>query len=170
MLALSFMFACPSVAQRSYIDKRVRTEKQQHVITFAASKGNPGHAFVIWSKENKKKRMTVHTALGLYPNLPKKRLYKVLFGGVGKLASDAKRKAVHSLTILVNSDQYQKALRVHQRWKQSKKYTLYFRDCVTYVDAIAKSINLKTPKRASNPFPLQYLQSLIRQNSKELGK
>jgi hypothetical protein len=53
-----------------------------------------------------------------------------------------------SLTVLVNSDRFERACAEPAKWeKEGKKYGVFFNDCVGYVDAVARATGLSVPEQ-----------------------
>ena len=163
--ALTFSFflavAFPATADKKAIDIRNMSEKYLFRITFAAESStdtSTGHAFVIWAAENEEKLMSTTAALGLYPGSRNK--YAILLGGAGKIYEDWSTKRDVELSVQVTSVQYKAARAVHAKWKEDRSYQLFFKDCVSYLEAVADAIGLQVPSRLTNPYPEQFLRQL----------
>lgn len=164
VLALSaFLFVQPANSgEKLRIDIRTQKEPRLHAVTLAASSGELGHAFVIWSKEDDQRRMSTQEATGFYPNADKHHA-RALFGMErGRMFDDSRSKREVEAIVLVDSTAYEQARAVFQAWKKEGRYTLLLSDCTTYVGQIASAIGLKTPARILYPEPLEFVRGVMK--------
>lgn len=153
-------------AAKKTIDRRVRTEGGQFGLTFAAKRKSTdslaGHAFVIWQRESDAVQMSVSEAIGFYPSENSKK-YSVVLGGKGALRSDQLTDVDLSLTVLVNEDQFKRALAVKQAWRANGTYSLLWANCRDHVADIARSIGLNAESRLWT-LPEDFLLDLLSRN------
>ena len=133
----------------------------------------PGHAFVMWGREDDEKQMSTFKAFGLYPDSDNE--LKIVFGEVpGEIKdewqSDKMSDITHRLIVKVNKAAYQKSLQVKRKWEtnfqeteiSTNTYELIKKDCVTFASDIARSIGLLIPDRnLSTYLPEDFIRALI---------
>jgi hypothetical protein len=148
------------------IDRRVRSENHNYGLTFAAEdpsdSSNYGHAFIIWQQEDDSKRMSVPDAIGFYPTSDPGNL-KLIFGTNGALETDAATTSDLKLTVLLNSDLYQRALARKASWAANGTYAFLWSNCVTHVAAVASAVGLAT-SGGTWETPKKYVSDLIDNN------
>lgn len=157
--------AFPAVAvEKKYIDKKVRSESVEYSIGLAAQRGGLGHAFVIWNKGDDAARLTIQQAVGFYPTGDTKK-YEAVFGSKpGKIFDDASEKLDYVLYVSVNSDSYERARQVYDKWLSRGNYQLGFNDCTTFASEIGAALNLKMPNRLFAPYPIDYIKAVASAN------
>lgn len=166
LAAAIFFFAnLASAKENITVDLRTRPEQRQYGVSFAAEGGDTGHSFVIWSREDDKRRMSSQEATGFYPvgtNIG------ALFGAErGRMFDDSREKWDVKITFIVNSDVYERARGVYQKWKDDRRYVLLFSDCTSYVGAVASAIGLSPPIRPFYPQPLDYVEAIIKEQMRK---
>lgn len=162
MIAVS---AVPTIAaEKKYINKKVRSESTEYAVSLAAQGGELGHAFVIWNKGNSTTKMTTQQVFGFYPQSNKTK-YEAAFGlSPGKIFDDSREKPDYVVIVSVNSDAYEKARTVFEKWKLSGNYMLGFSDCATVAAEIGGAIGLIIPSRVFAPYPLDYIKKIGESN------
>jgi len=167
MLALSIFIVVPAQAQTvKRIDLRNGSGISTFYLVFAAREGSPvGHAFVIWGSDDADKQMCVQNAFGLYPQKG-----KGVFGEVaGEIANESLKggmsKISDRLIVIVNSWHHSKAESIRREWARRGNYRVAESDCVSFIDAVARAIGLKTPKRSLSTLkPQWYVRELMKLN------
>lgn len=167
----------------------INTQAQnKYFVVFCAKEGFLGHAFVGFGKEDSSLKSSTYEAWGLYP----KDMLSALsagasFSGVtinatkegtiigndylgpfpGKLKNDFLTKTDNKLIVQVSQNQFQKALKVKENWK-NRGYQLGMSDCVNFLMAVAQSLGSITvtvpPREGMSNFPKKYLEKLISVN------
>jgi len=157
--------AMPSVAaDRKYIDKKVRSEPTEYAVSLAAQGGDLGHAFVIWNRGDNAAMMTTQQVVGFYPQADTTK-YEAVFGlSPGQIFDDSREKPEYVVIVSVNSDAYEKARAVFEKWKSSGNYMLGFKDCTTFAAEIGAAIGLNMPSRVFAPYPIQYIKAIAEKN------
>lgn len=155
----------PSVAaEKKYIDKKVRSESTEYAVSLAAQGGELGHAFVVWNKGDSTANMTTQQVVGFYPQ-PDKSKYEAVFGlSPGQIFDDSREKPEYAVIVSVNSDTYEKARTVFEKWKSSGNYMLGFSDCTTFAAEIGAAIGLNMPSRIFAPYPIEYIKGIADKN------
>ncbi|RUW18622.1 MULTISPECIES: hypothetical protein [unclassified Mesorhizobium] len=155
----------PSIAaEKKSIDKKVRSESTEYAVSLAAQDGDLGHAFVIWNKGDSAANMTVQQVVGFYPQADKTK-YEAVFGlSPGQIFDDSREKPDYVVIVSVNSDAYEKARTVFERWKSSGNYMLGFSDCTTFATEIGAAIGLNMPSRVFAPHPIEYIKKVGQSN------
>jgi hypothetical protein len=171
LLALPLLAADlqPVHADDVTIDRRVRHEDRSYALTFAAkapgSDSDYGHAYIIWQREDDSKQMSVADAIGFHA-IREKEATKVekVFGTPGYLKNDVGENPAIKLTVLVNSDVYQKALDRKLEWqREDSEYYALWNNCVGHVAAIAQAVGLTTSS-GNWVTPTSYLEDLTNRN------
>ena len=177
------LFSTSALAQVSYELPRKGTGEL--FIEFRArsgvnpDKGNTGHAFLIIGERYGNGTIIYEDAAGFYPKdgkfFPILEISLPRAVGEGKL--DYKIQDIGPYeTFRVNISESQKRtinFIMKKRWGKST-YILGSNDCVSFVNDIAKYLNLNTPKFSSDPignlFPLEYIKSLEKLNKNAAQK
>lgn len=148
--------------ERIKIDRRTYAEKPSYQITIVAEDGELGHAFVIWSQEDDKKRMSTQEATGFYPQSDKNNV-RALFGQErGRIFDDIRERRDIQVDVIVNSDAYERSRSVYARWKAEGRYVLGFSDCTTYVSEVARAAGIPVPDRMFAPYPIDFVRGIIK--------
>lgn len=151
-----------------HLDLRTMSEVNTHYIVFAArtgtgSTGKPGHAFVVWGKEDSGNSISLQKGYGLYPDDTTSAL-KVIFGTVpGNFANEALKSSssfTARLITKVNQNTFKKSQEVIDEWKTSD-YNLYTKNCINFCRAVALRIELFPPPIGLFQLPDEYLKELI---------
>jgi hypothetical protein len=154
-----------SAATAKTIDRRVRSERKQYGLTFAAEAPSGdsrlGHAFIVWQHEDDAANMSVADAIGFYP---KDAGLRVIFGTPGSLDSDLITASDLRLTVLLNSEQFDAAESAKSAWMADGTYQLAWRNCTTHVAAIAAAVGLTTSS-GTWEYPMTYVQDLMDNNN-----
>lgn len=131
------------------IDLRVRGEDRYYALTFAieapSEHSGYGHAFIFWQAEDDTKHMSISDAIGFYPGGDPS-AFREVFGTPGVLSSDAYTEASQKVTVILNKEQYQRALNQKTAWAKDGSYAFAWSNCVTHVANIAKSVGLNVSK------------------------
>lgn len=154
------------------IDLRTHPEERLHSITLSAESRDAartlpedlGHAFITFNSENEQKAMTTNEVVGFYPpDREEKSLWRAMFGfNEGGLKNDALETADYQVIIAVNSDQYERALAIYEKYKKPQNYFLTLQDCTTFAGEVARAIGLQTPTRLLAPYPDGYIKEILR--------
>ena len=154
------------------LDKRNRTESgSQYTVVLAArpkTTASPGHVWVVLGVDDEATQTCSAQAWGFYPENDLQTVKALSFEPVkGKLKEEAAKrtsKATAHLFVMVNSENYRKALDIKRAWDGQDTYQLERSDCITYLQAVAKALGLTVPDRESREFPEPYLLRLIKMN------
>lgn len=137
-------------------------------IIFAAMDDGPvGHAMVIAAQRDGQKGVWKNIeGFGLYP---KERSPKLLFGRVpGHVVAETLksiRKSDYALAVGSSVEMYNYAVQNMRAEKDYvDEYSLYKKNCVHFVDQVARAISLTTPS-PDLELPSAYLKSLIQLNN-----
>jgi hypothetical protein len=151
------------------IDRRARSEDRVYALTFAAKPPGPdstfGHTYIIWQREDDAKQMTVADSIGFHAiREGEANKIQLIFGEPGHLKNDNAEMPVAKLTVLVNSDAYQKALDRKLEWqRENSEYYGFWNNCVSHVAAIAQAVGLDT-SAGTWVTPLDYVEDLAKRN------
>lgn len=147
-----------------YIDKRSRSEATEYAVSIAAEVGDLGHAFIVFNKGDDTAKMTVQQTLGFYPQTDKNN-YEAIFGySKGQILDDSMEKPDYKLIVLVNSEAYNAATVVLNKWSKAGNYLLGFSDCTSFVGEIGNAIGLNMPSRIFAPYPIEYVKGIKERN------
>lgn len=114
-------------------------------VVFCARDGLPGHAFVVWGREDPSQQASSQDAFGLYSAKGGKAL---TLGTVpGEIRSEAVRSPTIRLIVRVTQREYGDTRKILEDWAAKGEYKLAEHDCVSFIEAVAKSIGLQTPDR-----------------------
>ena len=139
-------------------------------VIFYATHGVPSHAFVALEKEDGKGHRTQVEAWGFYPDpdvSTTRAATRVVRGVVldEVLATKALPRAVETLVAYVTTRQWNAVKDVIDRWRCNGSYRLFEKDCVTFVDEVARVLRLQTPPRGwLTSRPVDYLRRIIELN------
>jgi hypothetical protein len=142
-------------------------------ITFCASLANnthgfPGHAYVVWSGESLPSdwltaaRSDRLENAGYGPRNCGDQVKSVAFDVPGIIDAHGLRcnlRNLNTLTVIVNQKQYERTRELRARWDTSR-FKAGDRDCVAFVDYIAKDIGLAIPPRSILFFPQDHLAQM----------
>jgi hypothetical protein len=123
----------------------------------------PGHAFIVWARDDDTRQMCVAEAYGFYPKTG-----KGVFGPVpSEISNEALKKGgPRSCLLIVKVDerQYQEAEQIRRRWSEQGDFELARRDCISFSDAVASSLKLARPNRSDSLLPHAYIKKLTEMN------
>jgi hypothetical protein len=187
-LACSFVVICINASEAKQINLANKTEPDgEYEISFCArpsldaSKGLPGHAFVSFSHSNSTGRDFLSIGHTVASGASPVAAAWTLFSGSieGRLKQEVYTAAVHQcLQVLVNKDDYQKALSLTQSPLTKigitrgndivmQAYKLGAEDCVSWMVSVAEKLKtkgLKIPNRNVTDTPMKYMEKLIAAN------
>jgi hypothetical protein len=147
------------------VDMRTTPLQDPYYITFCASlasnpHGFPGHAYVVWRRDRSANILSAE-ANGYVPLNPGdqiRSLYASVPGLVVPQASQNNMRNLETLTVIVDPKTYERTRRLANDW-QSAGFKAGSRDCVAFVDFIAKDIGLAT-SRPSFEYPRDHIRRL----------
>ena len=151
------------------IDRRTMSEEDRYFIVFCARGDSAtGHAFVVLGHDDEQAATCSQKGFGLYPD-PKQGLKSVLATVPGEIMDEVLKGSLaattHRLIVEVDSAQYRKALAIRDEWAARGEYKLVLRDCVTFTQAVAKTIGLDLPSRSGlDNLPERYIRALMDAN------
>lgn len=129
-----------------------------------ASIGSPGHAFVVWIREDDKIQQTVVEAFGFYPN-DGTGAFGAVEGDLRDEGLGALVNCTHRLKVEVDARQFARSRRAIDRYKTAD-YSLWSRNCISFSAQVARDAGLKqVPVRTKTTFPSDWMTELIRRNS-----
>jgi hypothetical protein len=156
------------------IDLRAPSDKSaSRYITFCASlasnkHGFPGHAYVVWSGESLPSDWLVAARsdrlenAGYGPRNCGDQVKSVVYDVPGIIDAHGLRcnlRNLSTLTVIVNQAQYERTRQLRAKWDTSR-FKAGDRDCVAFVDYIAKDIGLSIPPRNILLFPQDHLAQM----------
>ena len=126
-----------------------------------------GHAFVQFGYEDESAQATRFEAWGFYPEGGKQGSW----GRVpGAIVDDVKSGSLAAHTILVSvavtRSEFEKATTVKEAWRirPPEYHAVTAKNCIDFVDEVAKAVGLKAPNRTLHPTPMRYLGALAALN------
>jgi hypothetical protein len=151
------------------VDLRVDRSQKPYYISFCAAlaanpHGFPGHCYIAWTDKPALNLLDQESA-GYVPRFSKDQvpsLWRNVSGAVCRQAAIGNTRNLDVLTAIVNRTDYDRAKELCDSW-DTKSFKVGRRDCVTFADCIARSINLRTPEREYK-FPQDYVSDLKRLN------
>lgn len=166
------------------LDMRDHTENPTSVVAFVARSqsgdSKVGHCFVLvgtvkdpadLQKSELLPKLLPSKGEGFSPTRGGKR---ALHGPVeGQVITDILRATDNvAMIVLVNTDAVKAVVEVRKKWATPScpegEYALVWKDCCSYLGAVAKAIGVKVPKRdLASLTPVQFVQSLRQLNEKE---
>lgn len=121
--------------------------------------GAHGHAWVSWIRHvSDDDRQTY--AFGYFAQING---YTEIFNADGDLHDEASRplspgeETRLAMVFWLDEDQFYHSLRTTDRWQGLGRYSLFSRDCVTFVADVLSGLGVDLPKRALAPSPWQYI-------------
>jgi hypothetical protein len=182
VLALALIAAPPAHGQlRHYVDvRRIQQypgleERPAYYLMFAARKGIPGHAFVMWGIEDPVRQMSVVNAFGLYPSVSGLAVVPAVFAPVpGALRDEAMKMEYEGCctwnnpdylaVVRVDKSTFDQADKVRQDYNANiSQYQMAEQDCVTFLMDVGTAAGFEMPSRlglANAPAP--YLDKFLR--------
>lgn len=125
----------------------------------------PGHAFVVWGKEDAAAGMSSQIAFGFYPK--DGNTTDVLLGNdvPGQVLNEALQHAPSSLLTArviaqVNKSAFDQSQREIERWKTAD-YNLYEKNCISFVGAVSSAIGLIGVPTDVAKRPPDYFENLV---------
>lgn len=139
----------------------------RRAVIFAGTRSLASHGFLIFERENPRRRQTEVSAYGFYPadDVSFSRLV-TLRPVPGEVRDElGQRKWSHTqdrLVVFVNARQFKAAQDVIARWRCRARYRLLRQDCVSMTREVAAALGLETPDRGwMRARPSDYIQKLI---------
>lgn len=133
----------------------------------AVPTGLPGHAYLVWGKEDAADQMSSQEAFGFYHNAASP-IGVVLGRDVpGELRDEAIKPAPSQLVlgrliVQVLKPDYEMARAEQAKWK-TEDYNLYKRNCISFASAVGSAIGLKGIPPEVAEWPADYFVSLVDQ-------
>ncbi|MGL4421491.1 MAG: hypothetical protein ACRCZF_12550, partial [Gemmataceae bacterium] len=145
--------------------RAVGSTSAKAVVLCARSSGPVGHAFIIFGREDEKKKMSIIEAFGFYPQEGT----KPLFGTVpGELANEMMKEGTKDdvrLILKVDDAQFDAVEKVRAEWaKKDLDYKLLKQNCISFTAAAAKALNLKVEENPQAQLPVAFMKKLIQAN------
>ena len=141
-----------NLTSRTSVSSESEEQVDRYFVVFSARGGSiTGHAYVVWGREDSERQMSTQECYGLYPD--KNESKRIILGSVrAKLFDGDCWNSSSSVRLIVELDRdlYMKSLEVYDEWKKetqdtTTEYHVLWRNCVTFVKAVADSIGLDTP-------------------------
>jgi hypothetical protein len=147
------------------IDRRATRLETPCYITFCASlasnpHGFPGHAYVVWRTDQTADILDAQ-AIGYVPLNPGdqiRSLYASVPGLLVPKASQNNMRNMETLTVIVDPKTYERTRLLAREW-QSTDFKAGVRDCVSFVDFVAKDVGLAT-FRPKFEYPRDHIRRL----------
>ena len=141
-------------------------------IAFCAKEGIPGHAFVVFGREDSIQQMTVFDgSWGFYPKSSKKGGKSFIIGEVpGEIRDDFLTNNDVTFILVVSETEYNQALKIKEKWAKNASYSLAKNDCVTFLTEVANVVKdrITIPERAGFAnFPAKFLAQLVEENNNQ---
>lgn len=153
------------------LDNRFKPDDDgnKYFLVFCARKSDnatlkPGHAFVVWGKEDAGEAMSSQKSYGFYPD--EGAGLKAIFSTVpGHLVNEATKSGTSlfltaRIIISVNRGSYETAAQEIEKWATAE-YNLYQKNCISFAQAIAGDIKLLGFDADVANFPPEYFERLI---------
>ena len=124
----------------------------------------PGHAFVVWGKEDAELGMSSQRSFGFYPEEGSG--FKAVFSTVpGNLINEATRFSPSALLtariiLRVDKQTFEASQIEIERW-QTSDYNLYKRNCISFAKAVASQLALQGFPSDQAELPSDYFEQLI---------
>lgn len=166
---LALRAVLPAAAVSGLVD--TRTDKSQHnysIVLNVRDAGVYGHARLVWTKHRSNDDWSA-VAFGYYAGQVV-RLTDV-FDTEGKLEDetstplDPGMQTRLGLVFWVDEAQYEATLARAASWRETGRYRLFERDCVTFVAEVIAPLGLSMPSRLLLPAPTQYVVALSELNA-----
>lgn len=129
--------------------------------------GFPGHGFVLWSQQWPPPQLRLCDTSGLYPCEALDQFVALVTPVNGTFVKEplsAHPECVeYSLVAAVDAEDFERSLKVRDQWRH-RKFKVFESDCVNFVDAVAASLALQRPARATL-FPQDYVGRLRELNA-----
>jgi hypothetical protein len=139
------------------VDMRRSASDTPYVIEFRASlasnqHGFPGHAYIVWGDGS---------SAGYVPRFSRDQipsLYRTVPGFMQLDGAHWNRRNLNALVVLVSKPEYDRTKMIARNWNTSD-FRVGKRDCVAFVDTIARTTSLRCPT-ARYVFPQDYVEQL----------
>ena len=123
----------------------------------------PGHAYVVWGKEDPATGMSSQEAFGYYNKVAT--LEMILGADVpGELRDESIKPmpslVTHRLIVSIDKDVFDESLGEKAKWATGD-YNLYKRNCISFSAAVARDIGLSGVPAEADTLPAIYLADLI---------
>jgi hypothetical protein len=166
------LFATQAVGAPTRLDLTMPSaeESPRHWVVFLARPvgegSTAGHAFIEFGYEDEHARATKFEAWGFYPSTGDKGFDRV----PGAIVDDVKSGSLAARTVIVSvavtPEAFQAAMAAKQAWRtRPPEYHLFTeKNCIDFVDVVARAIGLETPDRSALQFPVDYVKVLAELN------
>lgn len=158
--------------QLRIIDGRITedSEASKYFIVFCARKSDnpaskPGHAFVVWGKEDATAGMSSQISFGFYPK-DGSAAEAILGKDVpGQILNEATKPIASSLLtsriiIQVNKVNFDLSQRQIQKWSTGD-YNLYANNCISFARSVAEDIGILGASSDVSQFPADYFTDFV---------
>jgi hypothetical protein len=147
-------------------DLRPKPDASALYVVFCARDAVPGHAFVVFGKDDPVRGLCSVQAWGYYPSTGNK---GVLGPVPGELADESIRGkgtagANYRLVLRVNKEQYEAADAVRRKWAGKGEYKVLERDCVSFATDVARALRLSIPTGVAARHPQVFIRKLAELN------
>ncbi len=158
---------CQTVeADELRLDNRTYSDSSgsRYYVAIVARGGSPtGHAFVVWGKEDARRRISIQQAWGFYPKSG-----SGFFGSVpGVMRNEAFNPRSTLITdrviIEVNRETFEQTLSIVDKWRTTD-YRLFSRNCISFIREVAQGTNTLIPAWNRLDFPATHVQKIIARN------
>lgn len=172
------MAQSPATAAVKSIDGRLfeSGDASKYFVVFCTRRSGdisskPGHAYVVWGKEDAGAQMSVAQAFGFYPDSPSGSM--VLGMNVpGQLKDEAFNSSPTLLTgrLIVRVDKvaFDRSRSEQDKWKTGD-YNLYQRNCISFASAVAEDIGLVGLPGSVTEWPADFFADLVSKVRTRLG-
>ncbi len=155
----------------------VDADGSNYYVVFCARRSDnvatkPGHAFVVWGKEDTGAAMSSQRAFGFYPE--EGNGLKAIFATVpGKLTDEAIKATPSNLLtariiVRTNKQAFEASQSQIEKWKTSD-YNLYERNCISFAKSVAMELSLKGFPPDTAELPPTYFERLITEVNTAFG-
>jgi hypothetical protein len=147
-------------------DLRKTLDNSALYIVFCARDAVPGHAFVVWGKDDAAKQICSVEAWGYYPEKGTN-VFKIALGAVpSEMANEFLRgkgtTGTCRLVLRVSKEQYDQAEAIRRRWANKRDFKLLEEDCVGFATDVARSLGLRTPASFTDRHPQLFIRKLLK--------
>lgn len=129
--------------------------------------GFPGHGFVLWSQQWPPPQLRLCDTSGRYPCEAFDQFVALVTPVNGTFVKEPLSShpecVEYSLVAVVDAEDFERSLQVRDQWRH-RKFKVFESDCVNFVDAIAATLALERPARATL-FPQDYVGHLRELNA-----
>lgn len=156
----------PTPAPAKLIDLRKNKSVHDYSIILTGAEGKVGHAFVSWHYHPQNYSTPISEGIGFYAVFDGTH-YKLFSGTQGEFKDEFKNSnpgVLLTAVIWVDEGDFYRSKEVMKKWQAKEEYVLLSKDCITFVEDIAKSLNIKTPRRFLAPLPITYVRTIMEIN------